>query len=295
MSDPTPGFAQLDARLLYWTRLAAGTAALDSQQARYRFERMLPVPVEHLHIIRARLADGGSLLVGIEPQRLHSVLAQRPDITADTWALVPEQIPAHLGNDLPAEVLNQLDLLTGEFEPARRQKARRIRTLATGSLLALALVLALVGIERRVAAEGAAVDALRRQGLERLTKTLGPNAGRVPNAALLTQELRRLEQAARSPTASPLDAGRVLQALWSTWPAEIRAQVETVSLTADRLVVRGLAPGLAEAQVIAKASPVLTVGEAVFQAAPLQAEFNGKGAVFLLTWQLQAAGTKGGP
>lgn len=286
---------RIDARLLYWTRLPPEAGRLDRQQLTYRFERVLPVPVESLHVVAAPLRDGGSLLIGIEPDRLRAHLAQRQDVSGDTWALVPDQVPGHLAADDAAAALPGLNLLQDDFEPARRRQTRRTRDLATGIGLALVLVLALVGIERRVAVDGRAVAALDRSGRELLTAALGPSSGTVPNAALLTQELRRLEQAARSPTATPVDAAGILEHLWKAWPAEVRAQVETVSLSADRLVVRGSVPALADAELIAKASPVITVGGAVFLAAPLQAEQSPHGAVFLITWNLQAAGRAGRP
>jgi len=144
-------------------------------------------------------------------------------------------------------------------------------------------VLALVGIERRVAASAQAADELRRQSQALLVQALGPTT--LPPAAALTQELRRLDQAARSTTAAPLDCAGILQRLWTAWPAELRAQVELLSLTSDRLVLRGSLPSLADAERLAKACPLISVGDTVFQLAPLQAEQTPRGAVFLLTWQ----------
>jgi hypothetical protein len=295
MSAADPRFsATIDAQLLYWIRLPPEAGKLDLQQQRYRFERVLPVPVESLHVVATRLRDGGAVLVGIEPERLHSHLAARQDVTAATWELLPDRVPEHLAlADAPA-ALRGLNLLQDAFEPARRRRLRRMSAIASGLALALLLVLALVGIERRVAAQDAAAEAARRSGQEQLGKALGQTGGRLPNAALLTQELRRLELAARGPAATQLDSAGILQRLWAAWPADIRTQVETVSLVPDRLVVRGTLPTLADAERLAKACPTIAAGEAVFQAAPLQAEQTARGAVFLITWHAQAAGAKGG-
>ena len=286
--------ATLDAQMLYWTRLPAESRALTAQQQDYRFERTLPVPVENLHIVRSRLSDGSILLVGIEPGQLRTHLTQRSDVSEATWALVPDRIPEHLASTEAETARLGLNLLHGDFEPAHRRQARQRRNLILSVAAGVVLALVLGGIERRVTAQRQAAEALRRQGQELLAKTLGPSSGPVPNAALLTQELRRLEQAARSSTAMPLDTAQVLQRLWTTWPADLSAQVATVSLTQDRLVVRGSVPTLADAERLAKASPTITAGDAVFQAAPLQAEQTPRGAVFLITWHLQAAGSKGG-
>jgi hypothetical protein len=267
--------ATIDAQQLYWVRLPADADRLDAQQQHYRFERVLPVPVESLHVVSTRLRDGGWLLVGIEPEHLRSLLAGRQDVSAITWELLPDRIPDHLAVAEAPVALAGLNLLQKEFEPARRQRVRQA-----------------VGIERRVAAQGAAAEAARRKGQELLSQALGQSGGRLPNAALLTQELRRLELAARGPSATPLDTAGILQRLWAAWPADIRTQVETVSLAPDRLVVRGSVPTLADAERVAKACPTISTGAAVFRAAPLQAEQTVRGAVFLITWHAQAGAAK---
>ncbi|MEK7415630.1 MAG: hypothetical protein AAB263_20180 [Planctomycetota bacterium] len=286
--------ASIDARLLYWTRLPPDVSKLDAQQQNYRFERVLPVPIESLHIVRARLRDGSSLLAGIEPERLRSHLAERQDVSPDTWALVPDRIPDHLTtSDAPANV-TELNLLQDQFEPPRRQRTRKLRDLVIGVGLAFALILVLVGIERRVTTEIRAADAMRVKGQELLTQALGPSSGRLSHAAVLTQELRRLELAARSSSAKPLDTANVLQQLWAAWPADIHAQIETISLAPDRLVIRGSVPTLSDAQRVAKACPSITTPETTFKVTPLQAEQTSRGAVFLLTWYAQSVGQKGG-
>lgn len=289
MSEPQYT-ASIDAHLLYWTRLPPETGPAEAQQEQYRFERVLPVPVESLHVVSARLPDGGALLVGIEPDRLRAHLAQRQEVSADTWTLLPDRLPDHLAASETAAALADLNLLQGPFEPERRRRSRRRRDVAAGLGLALALVAALVGIERQVAAQGLASEDLRRQGRKLLAQALGPASGPLPKASLLTQELRRLEQAAHSPMATPLDTARILQQLWTAWPADLRTQVETISLAPDRLVIRGSVPTLADAELVAKASPVISTGEAVFRAAPLQAEQTARGAMFLLTWHLDRPG-----
>jgi hypothetical protein len=288
----SPYAATIDAQLLYWVRLPAEAGRLDAQQQRFRFERVLPVPVESLHVVSTRLRDGGSLLVGIEPERLRSHLAGRQDVSAITWELLPDRIPDHLSMAEAPTARAGLNLLQDEFEPARRRRVRQVGGIASGLGLALILILTLVGIERRVAATGAAADATRRKGQELLSQALGQPGGRLPNAALLTQELRRLELAARGPSATHLDTPGILQHLWAAWPADIRTQVETVSLVPDRLVIRGSVPTLADAERVAKSCPSIISGGTVFQAAPLQAEQTARGAVFLITWHAHPAGGK---
>jgi hypothetical protein len=287
--------ASIDASLLFWTRLPPEAGRLDDRQQDYRFERVLPLPVEGLHIVRSRLEDGSTLLVGIEPERLRQHLAERQDVSGDTWELLPDRLPGHLTGVDATAALSGLNLLQGPFEPVRRRQARRGRDLAIAIGLGLTLVLALIGIERRVAAQTLAVASLRSAGQELITRTLGTSSGRTPGAIQLTQELRRLELAARGSLTAPVDAAGLLQRLWTGWPAEVPCRVETVALTPDRLVVRGTVPTLVDAERIAKANPTLASGDAVFLAAPLQAEQTVNGAVFLITWTLQTTGPNGGP
>jgi hypothetical protein len=285
-TDAAERIATLDARLLYWVRLPQA-ARLSAAQQDYRFERVLPRPVEGLHIARAALPDGSVLLAAIEPDRLRAQLAQRSDVGPATWALVPDRIPTHLGAEDGVRL--RLDLLHGAFEPAARRGVRRLRDAVTAGALGLACALAVVGIERRSAAYDHAGAALRQVTTERLTAALG-SGGPLPPAARLTQELRRLEQAAGGATAPTADPPSVLQQLWAAWPRDVVAEIETVSLTSDRLVVRGAVPTLADAERLARASPLITVGTAVFRAQPLQAEQRPQGAAFLITWLLQARG-----
>jgi hypothetical protein len=289
-----PGCATIAATDLYWGRLPPQSRQLDARQRLFRFEHTLPVPVDSLHVVGVPLADGGALMIGIDPERLRAILAQRPDIDAGTWALVPDRIPAHCADAATTAVLPQLNLLQGPFEPAPRRQARRRRDLAVGLGLAVAVLLILVGIERRVLVNESLLAALDQQRQERLTELLGPSADGLPASARLTQELRRLELAARSPAATTVDATRILDRLWASWPADVRAQVETVSLTADRLLLRGTVPTLADAQSIAKACPRIAVDGSVLVAAPLQAEQTAQGASFLLSWSAATAGTRGG-
>jgi hypothetical protein len=298
MSAPQPpvmsGCATIAATDLYWSRLPPQPRQLDARQRMFRFEHTLPVPVDSLHVIGVPLGDGGALMIGIDPERLRAILAQRPDIDAGTWALLPDRIPAHCADATTAAALPQLNLLQGPFEPAPRRLARRKRDLAVGLGLAVAVLLILIGIERRVLANESLLATLDQQRQEQLAELLGPSADGLPASARLTQELRRLEQAARSPATTTVDATRILDQLWASWPTSVRAQVETVSLTAERLLLRGLVPSLADAQAIAKACPRITVDGRTLIAAPLQAEQTAQGATFLLSWSAATATPRGG-
>ena len=283
MTAPT-----IPTQALYWVRLASREAPRSPTGRRYRSERVLPVPVESLHLVETRLADGDWLLAGIEPDRLRAHLVDRSDIGRSTWWLVPDAIPAHL--HVPeAETLDacaRLNLLSGAFEPASHRSRRRL--IDIGGLVAAGLMCALIviGVERRVAAAHA--DALRVQAAAQTeVESVVPALGTATNpTARLTMELRRLEQVARSPALanSAADAGLAIEALLARWPADVRAQIETLSASPDRVILRGRVPTLVDAERIAQACPRLETGTRSWSAQPLQAQQGANGAEFSLSW-----------
>jgi hypothetical protein len=283
---------QIPADLLYWARLPAGTGGLAPIRQDFRFEQVLPVPVDSLHVARTRLRDGGWLLVGIEPDRLRAHLADHPEAGA-AWSLVPDRLPAHLAGGEAEAALARLDLRHGPFEPDGRRRLRRRRDLCVAACLGLTLLVTLIGIERRVAAQGSAVLELHRRDQAALDRIVG-KGGNLPAQARLAQELRRLEQAAQGGLAGS-DLSCALQHLWAVWPADVRVQVESVSLTPGRLVVRGSAPSLAEADRIARACPSLPAGAGILVAEPLHAELSPRGAAFLLSWTSATGKQRVGP
>lgn len=274
--------ARIPAELLYWGHVPAH-ASDGEDGVRFRFERYLPLPVERLHLATTRLPDQSSLIVGIEPERLRTYLAGRPDITPDTWELVPGSVPSHL-TQVPAvaDRIGRLNLLHGDFEPAPHRRVRRRTQLVAQTTLALVAIMLVIGIERRFHAAGAHATAQRQLVQSALASVIPPSPGVRPDLRL-TMELRRLQQAARDPAATSSDVPAILQGLWRIWPREMRAQVDTLGVNAERVVIRGRVVGLADAERLANACAALEVPGERFRAEPLQAQQDERGATFLLT------------
>jgi hypothetical protein len=283
--------AKIPAELLYWGHVPPGAA--DGPDAiRFRFERFLPLPVERLHVATTRLPDQSTLIVGIESERLRAHLAERPDITPDTWELVPASVPTFVAQvPAVAERIGKLNLLHGDFEPAPHRRVRQRTHLAIHLAFALVVILLVIGIERRFQAASAHAQTQRQVMQTALTSVVPPTPGVRPDVQL-TMELRRLEQAARDPAATSSDVPAILQGLWRIWPHDLRAQVDTLGVNAERVVLRGRVAGLAEAERLANACAGLAVPGEHFRAEPLQAQQDERGATFLLTLVRTGDGAK---
>jgi hypothetical protein len=271
--------------MVYWGRLPAEPRRLNAQALCFRFERLLPVPVESVHCVSTTLPGGETLFIGIEPERLQAYCAAQTGMGPGTWTLVPDQLPDHYtAGGITPDAVTRLNLLQGSFEPAPRRKLRRLTAAVMHCGFALAVILAVIGIERRA-------DALRThtaavQSAERILLVEAFPGPALPSAhpeLRLTAELRTCEQAAKSPAATATDVAAVLQQVWQSWPTALRLQADTVSASADRIVVRGTAATLADAEKLARACATVATPSASYRAEPLQAQSSDRGATFLLT------------
>jgi hypothetical protein len=280
------------ADLLYWGRLDPDATKATPEAQRYRFEGVLPVPVDTLHLIQARLPDGTVVMAGIEPDRLRSYLANRGDITPSTWEVLPDRLPAHITAALsPADgdaVIAKLNLLHGPFEPETRRVLRqRISWVLHGGVV-LAALLAAIGVERRASALHTHTEQVRTETRRLLTGVVPLQPGDRHPELRLTMELRRLEQAASGKGTSGMDPIAALSAVWRVWPAALRTQIDAISALPDRLVLRGTVPTLAEAELLAQACRSLEA-DLRLRVQPLQAQVTDRGATFLLTLVHRAA------
>lgn len=282
--------ATIPADLLYWGYLPPGGPA-DGEAQRYRFERVLPVPVESVHLASTRLPDGGTLLVGIEPERLRARLAGD---AATAWEVLPDGLPDYLAA-LPASSVLRLDLRHGAFEAPARWRVRCRVAIALQVLLGAAAVLVMVGVERRVANDAQRVAAVRAQARQAVVQVLpavgsGAQSPTQSPSQRLTMELRRLELAVRDPAAVDGDLAPVLEAVWQRWPTDVRIQTEAIAASAERVAVRGRVAGLAEAERLATACTTITAGGVRYRAEPIQVQQDPRGASFLLTLVRQTGG-----
>lgn len=254
---------QVDAARLYWARLD-GKVPRNREARGYRFEEMLPLPIERIHWIEHRLASGSWILVGMEKEAFDQAWS-------DLDGLVPDRIPEPLV-DLEPGLLKHLNLLVGPWEPApRRLRRERRQVLVLLGLLAAALAWAW-GSWARWDHSSRNVDALQARlsvAYERLDRAV-PGPG-TPGAKLLMAE-RALDRVVhRGQSRQTPEAWELIEAVLLVLPAE---QVDQVTqLHADRgsvrLTVR--APSLDACQDVLAAIRLAQVRETPLQVAPLQA------------------------
>jgi hypothetical protein len=274
----------IPAERLYWARLPGGDGGATPQARRFRFERVVPVPVEGLQVVEQRLDDGTWLLVGAAHEELARWLATASGAGEAPLRLVPDRIPAHLG-PVTVEAAG-LNLLVGAFTPpAVQRELKRLRWTVAAAVATVMALLAIGTLHRGLRLMGDSDRlALRRTRL--LAEAVHDLPGPALPEARLTMALRRLEQQAHDEGggASRPEAWEVLEAVLAVWPESIPVQIETLTATSERCVIRGTVAGLADADRLAKA---LTGGSATalgtLRADPLQVQQDGSRSVFVLT------------
>jgi len=279
--------ATIPAALLYWHHVPQATigSGNDSDALAFRFERVLPMPVEQLHVTASHLPDGSALVIGIEPAALRMYLGSRPDITPATWELIPDQLPPHLFTIPGAQsALAKLNVLHGSFEPAPRLRLRQITAWCLHLGCSVIVFCVLYGVERRVEQARLVGVEQRLLNLRAIEAVVPPQqSGHARPDTLLTMELRRLEQAAQDPAGQFSDMAQVLQSLWLRWPPHIRVQVDLLSANAERIVIRGQVPTLQDVESLARACQKVGDPPQTYRMEPLQAQQNPQATSFLLT------------
>lgn len=284
--------ATIPAQELYWGLVAPMPGRRMSVP--FRWERVLPLPVERLHHVATPLPDGRVVVVGIEPERFQAYLAGRSDLGSQHWTLVPDGLPTPLREEpaVPADLCQRLNLLVGPFEPAVRRTWRQRRTWIIHGACALILLFVVVGVERRARAAAHAAEALRIQTRRAVVAAVqAPPQDLHPELRLLA-ESRRLEQAAGAGRSTAPAVIPVVDQLWRSWPRDLRIQVLALTATGERIVIRGRAPGMAEADRLRAA--LAGAPPAGWRCEPLQVQQQDAQAAFVIALVPERAAAGGG-
>ena len=264
---------------LYWA-IVPHAASADAR--RFRCERLLPVPVDGLHLVETRVADGRWLLVGVEPEQMSEMLAAQ---SVPPWSAVPDRIPSHLGLPDDPAVRARLELLRARFEPVERRRWRRHALYAAIAAAIAVLLAVVVGSERRVrqARSDAADHYAHRSSL--LSEVLPPmSGGKVGPDARMIMELRRFEQARLLPGVGERgDAADVVEAALALWPTKPRLQVEALTFAGGRLIVRGRAAQMDDAQDLARTMSRIEVSGRGYRSEPIQVQQTAGAVGYALT------------
>ncbi|MBA3708101.1 MAG: hypothetical protein H0W83_04660 [Planctomycetes bacterium] len=280
-SEPVP---HIPADRLYWAVIPQG-ARLGEAARRFRCEQVLPVSVDSLHTATAVTGSGDVVLIGIDRDTLVSELAKRTDVMPDTWRLTPDAIPAHVqAAGIDRAFADRLNLLTGACEPLARRRLRRIAVIVPIAAMVLMSLLIVVGTQRRVGfMHRQAVD-IRNATDTIIAAALPPSTTGLDPLARLTMEVRRLTQAQHGQADLDRfqDVAASLAGCLRRWPTDLRTQVETLTATAQRIVVRGHAATLGDAEHLAQALNGGGVAAVHWRAEPVQATQTATGADYTL-------------
>lgn len=274
----------IPAERLYWAHLTADDPAATPQARRFRFEQVVPVPVESLHIIEQRHSDGGWLLIGIGIQELTSRIAAATADGAIPFRAQPACLPPHLAGAAAIDPA-QVNLLVGDFEPepVRRERQRWYMTAAL-ALGTVVLILAAGALRRSMLLDQEA-DRLTARRSALLADAVRDVPGTTLPETRLTMAVRQLEQQAQGDNnAGSQEAWELLECVLAAWPADLPVQIETLTATADRCVIRGAVTGLADADRLAKAlAAAPPTPDGALHADPLQVQQEGDRSLFVLT------------
>ncbi|MBA2482359.1 MAG: hypothetical protein H0V44_16985 [Planctomycetes bacterium] len=279
-STPAAPARHIAADRLYWSVIPQG-AHLREGVRRFRFEQVLPVPVESLHTATAITAHGDAVLIGIDRDQLAADLARLGGSSDDTWRLIPDALPAHvLSAGIDADIATRLNLLTGAYEPAARRRLRHLAVAVPIVAMVLTAVLMVIGTQRRQNALQQHAAEVRHATETMITAALPPSASGLDPQVRLTMEVRRLSQArhGQADLDRYQDVAASLAACLKRWPADLRTRVETLTATPQRIVVRGHVANLADAERLAHALDGGELGSVRWRAEPVQATQSPTGA-----------------
>lgn len=208
----------------------------------YRFEEVLPLPVEQVHAVFLTVDRHRILACGMEREILEEY---RQEGVLD---LGPEAGPRHLSESVLASL--KINLLTGPMAPPALVASRRRWINAACLWLCIALVAISLGLMRRASANFDAVTSLSTQTSTLIHDALADRdmaidaiAGSLPPELQLTAELRKMRQTRRQPASSMAasgNAGDSLVALLQAWPKVDGLRTEFIGVTSATLSVAGV-------------------------------------------------------
>jgi hypothetical protein len=190
----------------------------------------LPIPLEDVHAV--------GLAIG--PGRLLVCAARRSDLEVlppGALSLTPESVPA-FAEALVVESgdadVTALNLLIGEFEPAAIRRARARTHLIAAATVAIASMLAALGLARRAEILSRDAEAARQASTSLVRGWVVDPTG---DAFALQRELQRIREAhtQTQTIAVPIDVAPVLTETLLGWPTELAAEAQSIALAPSTL------------------------------------------------------------
>lgn len=237
----------------------------------YLFESVLPVSIEHVHAAYASAAGAGA--AGGLPSKLVACGMARSDLAALVGAhsasltLNPQRPPGFISEAGAKVDVRQLNLLTGDLEPAPLRRGKR-RLMVQASIVVLLITISIVGgLARRTNAIHEQIAAIESRRHDIIASTVGSaSSSPQPPELRMLSELRLLAQtrgrgrgrggAAAGAAAKGVSSADVLATfgdLVANWPRDLQIRAESVLITPTTMTLRGLAPASADVQALADA------------------------------------------
>jgi hypothetical protein len=267
----------------YWGLLDPAPAA-SNQELTFRFESLLPFPVENLHCSHLNLPDDRILIVGVPHELMRTTMA-----TADgqrAWSAHPGSLPQNLDwHDIPVNTHALLELMTGKYEPTGRKRYRTLVTACWLTCCTIACCIILIAAERR-----------RSHLLDEAILLNDREISAINSAVPLTAENRTLPPHARLLQASrqiqgtgtderPIDAIDLLHQLWRHLPNNAGLSLQEIQMDQRRLMLKADLQDLGTMQRISETSKTLeTTSEAWLLEPPDLPASQGKTFPVVLVW-----------
>lgn len=208
----------------------------------YRFEEVLPVPIEQVQAVFRIVGPRRILACGMEREILNKYRHE------GVLELGPKALPSYLTSSGIAH--QRINLMTGAMTPPALVASRQRWIHAACWWLCLGLLGLSLGLLRRAGVnfEAAAssltdAEALIRVGLAEGQLPTTPGAAALPPELQLTAELRKLRQTRTQPsrlTQASVGADDSLVALLQSWPSGEGLQTEFIGVTPTALSVAGV-------------------------------------------------------
>lgn len=248
-SHHVDGHLSLPAEQFYWgvvdtSALPRGNRSTPKQLG-YLFESVLPVPIDTIHAVFVPIDPGRMLACGMPLEMLG-------DHASRGWlTLAPESLPGFVNTDLEDPVKpRSLNLLVGEFEPARIRARRRRGTIIACAMLLLCAALVTVGHARRASRFDRHRRALEAATAAIYSQVLPPSSSPLPASARLTADLRSLDRTRGTPSfdSGPKEAAPLLATLLTSWPSDLYLTTDSLSISSTAITLSIRLPDEASAE-----------------------------------------------
>ena len=263
-------------------------SVLTLQSVAYAFEQDVPFPIEHIHIAYCSAPNDDSkiLACGLSHERLQQ-LYDDGTLNEHSWSLTPSTVPTfakELGEE--AALTSALNLLHERWLPKAVKQGQRTVLISAAICLGILLCLFFIGVHLHQRHIQHHINELKSQKTAVLQNIFPAHKDKPAQLfALFTAALR--QQAAQENSAQHQDQTNpsiILQALLRSWPHNIKAEVESLSCSAKRLMLRGKVASLADAQSLFNSIKIIEVDNNTYKAAPLQATQSTQAVNFSITY-----------